>query len=131
MSNTKTIAKNTGWFGLENIINGVLTIFTSIAIARYLGPSKNGYIVYVSYIASVVTGLGGVGVPATTRKYMAEFIGMGDWGTARYIYLRTLLLQAILATVATGCLLFWVLGDASPDYKLAAALLVLSIWRNS
>ncbi len=128
MSNTKTIAKNTGWYGLENIINAIVTIFTSIAIARYLGPSKNGYIVYVSYIASVVTGLGGMGVPSATRKYMAEFIGMGDWGTARYIYLRTLLLQATMATVATGCLLFWVLGDANPDYKLAAALLVLSIW---
>jgi O-antigen/teichoic acid export membrane protein len=128
MSNTKTIAKNTGWYGLENVINAVVTLFTSIAIARYLGPSRNSYIVYVSYIASVVTGLGGMGVPSATRKYMAEFIGMGDWGTARYIYLRTLLLQAALATVATGCLLFWVLGDANPDYKLAAALLVLSIW---
>jgi O-antigen/teichoic acid export membrane protein len=126
--NTKTIAKNTGWYGLENIINAVITLFTSIAIARYLGPSKNGYIVYVSYIASVVAGLGGVGVPATTRKYMAEFFGMGDRGTARYIYLRTLLLQAGLATLATGGLLIWVLGDANPNYKLAAALLVLSIW---
>lgn len=128
MSNTKTIAKNTGWFGLENIINAVVTLFTSIAIARYLGPTRNSYIVYVSYIASVVSGLGGMGVTSATRKYMAEFIGMGDWGTARYIYVRTLLLQAVLATVATGCLLFWVLGDANPDYKLAAALLVLSIW---
>ena len=126
--NTKTIAKNTGWYGLENIVNAVITLFTSIAIARYLGPSKNGYIVYVSYIASVVAGLGGVGVPATTRKYMAEFFGMGDRGTARYIYLRTLLLQAGLATLATGGLLIWVLGDANPNYKLAAALLVLSIW---
>ena len=127
-SNTKTIAKNTGWFGLENIVNAVLTMLTSIAIARYLGPSKNGYIVYVSYIASVVAGLGGVGIPATTRKYMAEFVGMGDWGTARYIYLRTLLLQAGLATLATGGLLIWVLGNANSEYKLAAALLVLSIW---
>ena len=59
---------------------------------------------------------------------MAEFIGMGDWGTARYIYLRTLLLQVALATVATGCLLFWVLGNANSDYKIAAVLLVLSIW---
>jgi O-antigen/teichoic acid export membrane protein len=126
--NTKTIAKNTGWFGLENAVNAILTVLTSIAIARYLGPSKNGYIVYVSYIASVVAGLGGVGVPATTRKYMAEFVGMGDWGTARYIYLRTLLLQAALATLATGGLLIWVFGDANPEYKLAAALLVLSIW---
>jgi len=128
MSNTKTIAKNTGWFGLENIVSAVLSLLTSIAIARYLGPSKNGYIVYVSYIASVVAGLGGVGVPATTRKYMAEFVGKGDWGTARYIYLRTLLLQAGLATMATGGLLIWVLGNANSDYKLAAALLVLSIW---
>lgn len=128
MSNTKTIAKNTGWFGLENIVNGVITVFTSIAIARYLGPSKNGYIVYVSYIAAVVAGLGGVGIPATTRKYMAEFFGMGDRGTARYIYIHTLLLQAGLATLATGGLLIWVLLAADPAYKLAAALLVLSIW---
>ena len=126
--NTKTIAKNTGWFGLENVVNAILAVLTSIAIARYLGPSKNGYIVFVSYIASVVAGLGGVGVSATTRKYMAEFVGMGDWGTARYIYLRTLLLQAGVAVLATGGLLFWVLGNANADYKLAASLLVLSIF---
>jgi O-antigen/teichoic acid export membrane protein len=126
--NTKTIAKNTGWFGLENVVNAILAVLTSIAIARYLGPSKNGYIVFVSYIASVVAGLGGVGVSATTRKYMAEFVGMGDWGTARYIYLRTLLLQTGLAALATGGLLFWVLGNANADYKLAASLLVLSIF---
>jgi len=76
----------------------------------------------------LVSSLGGFGIPATTRKYMAEFIGMGDRGTARYIFLRTLLLQTGLATLATGGFLYWVLGDANPDYKLAAALLVLSIW---
>ena len=53
---------------------------------------------------------------------------MGDRGIARYIFLRTLLLQTGLATLATGGFLYWVLGDANPDYKLAAALLVLSIW---
>jgi O-antigen/teichoic acid export membrane protein len=125
MTNTKTIARNSGWFGLENIINAVVALVTSIAINRYLGPQKNGYLVYVSYIASLVSSLGAMGIPATTRKYMAEFIGMGDWGTARYIYLRTLLVQAGLAT---GGFLFWVLGDANGDYKLASALLVLSIW---
>ena len=128
MSNTKTIAKNSGWYGTETIVSTVVTLFTSIAINRYLGPSKNGYIVYVAYIATLVSGLGGFGIPATTRKYMAEFIGMGDWGTARHIFLHTLLLQTGLATLATGGFLYWVLGDANPDYKLAAALLVLSIW---
>ncbi|HEY1207955.1 MAG TPA: polysaccharide biosynthesis C-terminal domain-containing protein [Terracidiphilus sp.] len=128
MSNTKTIAKNSGWFGTETIVSAVVLLVSSIAINRYLGPEKNGYIVYVNYIASLVSSLGGFGIPATTRKYMAEFIGMGDRGTARYIFLRTLLLQTGLATLATGGFLYWVLGDANPDYKLAAALLVLSIW---
>jgi O-antigen/teichoic acid export membrane protein len=128
MTNTKTIARNTGWYGLENVINIVVAIFTSIAIARTLGPAKNGYIVYVSFIASVVSSLGGLGIPATTRKYMAEFLGRGDRGTARYIYGRTLLLQAGLATMATGGLLCWVLASAAPEYKLASVLIVLSIW---
>jgi len=128
MSNTKTIARNTGWYSLESAINFSIALFTSIAIARYLGPSKMGYIIYVAWIASVVSSLGGMGIPATTRKYMAEFLGKGDRGTARFIYVRTILLQAGLATLATGGLLFWVLGDASGEYKLASVLVVLSIW---
>src|ERR1022692_3880860 len=128
MSNTKTIARNTGWYGLESAINSFVTLFTSIAIARTLGPSRMGYFIYVSWITTVVSSLGGMGIPATTQKYMAEFIGLGDRGTARYIYLRTLLLQTGLATVATCGFLFWVLGDARAEYKLASALLVLSIW---
>jgi O-antigen/teichoic acid export membrane protein len=128
MSNTTTIAKNTGWYGLESVISSVLTLITSIAIARTLGPTKMGYIIYVAWIASVVSGLGGLGVPATTRKYMAEFLGMGDRGTARYIYFCTLLLQGGLATLATACLVCWVLRDAAGGYKLASALVVLSIW---
>ncbi|MGA2276904.1 MAG: oligosaccharide flippase family protein, partial [Terracidiphilus sp.] len=128
MTNTKTIARNAGWFGIENIINAIVGLVSSIAINRYLGPDKNGYLIYISQIAAMVSGLGGLGIPATTRKYMAEFIGSGDRGTARYIYWRTLLLQTILATLATGGFLLWVLRDASANYKLAAALLVLSMW---
>ena len=59
MSNTRTIAKNSGWYGTENIVNAVVALVSSIAINRYLGPEKNSYIVYISYIASLVGGLGG------------------------------------------------------------------------
>jgi O-antigen/teichoic acid export membrane protein len=128
MSNTKTIARNTGWYGLENIISAVVTLFTSVAIARTLGPSKMGYIIYVAYIASVVGTLGGLGIPSTTQKYMAEFLGIGDRGTARYIYIRTMQLQISLATLATVGIIFWVLRDASAEYRLASLLVVLSIW---
>jgi O-antigen/teichoic acid export membrane protein len=133
MTNTKTIARNTGWYGIEIVSNFIVTLFTSIAIARTLGPSKNGYIVYVSYIAGVVSTLGGFGIPAATRKYMAEFLAGGDRGTARYIYLRTFMLQTILATLATAGLLVWVLGAhveyvTHAEYRTASVLLVLSIW---
>jgi O-antigen/teichoic acid export membrane protein len=128
MANTRTIARNAGWYGLENGIAFVVTLFTSIAIARSLGPSKMGYIIYVMWIASIVSTLGGMGIPETTRKYMAEFLGMGDRGTARCIYLRTLLLQMILATVATSGIIFWVLRDANTEYRIASVLIALSIW---
>lgn len=127
MTNTKTIARNTGWSGLDNGIGFILGLFTPILIARTLGPSKMGYLIYVQWIAMLVGSLGGCGIPATTRKYMAEFVGKGDRGTARFIYHRTLLMQAGLATLVTMGLLCWVLKDAG-DYKLAAALIVLSIW---
>jgi O-antigen/teichoic acid export membrane protein len=127
-TNTKTIARNTGWFSIENILNAVVALITSIAINRYLGPDRNSYIIFVSQIAAMVSGFAGFGIPATTRKYMAEFIGMGDRGTAKFIYWRTLAIQTVLATLAAGSLLFWVMKSATGDYKLASALIVLSIW---
>jgi O-antigen/teichoic acid export membrane protein len=127
MSNTKTIAKNTGWYGLENVISAVVTLFTSIAIARTLGPAKMGYIIYVAWLSSVASSLGGLGIPATTQKYMAEFLGMGDKGTARHIYFQTLWLQVGLASLATIGIIVWVLGDAAAGYKVASVLVVLSV----
>jgi O-antigen/teichoic acid export membrane protein len=127
MSNTKTIARNTGWYGLENLVSALLTMVTSIAIARFLGPAKMAYIIYVAWLSSVVTSLGSLGIPSTTQKYMAEFIGMGDRGTARHIYFRTIWLQVALGGLATAGLIVWVWGDAPPDYRLAAVLVVLSI----
>jgi O-antigen/teichoic acid export membrane protein len=53
---------------------------------------------------------------------------MGDRGTARYIYFRTMILQAGLAAFATACLTAWVLRDAAGEYKLASVLIVLSIF---
>ena len=51
--NTKTIARNTAWYGLENVIGFATSLITSIAIARALGPSKMGYIIYVTWITGI------------------------------------------------------------------------------
>ncbi|WP_035358858.1 polysaccharide biosynthesis C-terminal domain-containing protein [Edaphobacter aggregans] len=126
--NSKTIARNTAWYGLENLIGFVTSLITSIAIARTLGPAKMGYIIYVTWITGIVANLGSVGIPATTRKYMAEFLGASDYATSRFIYIRTLFIQASVAAVATLFAVVWVMRDAPPDYRVAALLLVLSVW---
>jgi O-antigen/teichoic acid export membrane protein len=128
MSNTKTIVRNTGWYGIENIVSALSTLITSIAIARTLGPTKMGYMVYVMWIAALTASLGGLGIPSATSKYMAEYIGKGDRGTARFIYFRTLFLQMGLSTIVTGGLLIWLCLHAPADYRLAAILVVLSTW---
>jgi O-antigen/teichoic acid export membrane protein len=125
--NTKTIARNTAWYGLENMIGFVTSLITSIAIARTLGPTKMGYIIYVTWLTGIVSQLGSVGIPITTRKYMAEYLGGGDYTTARFIYLRTLLIQTLLATVATIGAVIWVFHDAPADYRIAALLLVVAM----
>jgi O-antigen/teichoic acid export membrane protein len=86
-----------------------------------------GYIIYVAWISSVASSLGGLGIPSTTQKYMAEFLGMGDKGTARHIYFQTLWLQFGLAALATIGIIVWVLGDAASGYKVASVLVVLSV----
>jgi O-antigen/teichoic acid export membrane protein len=128
MTNTKTIARNSGWYGIEQAVGFISGFVTWIAIARILGPHKNAYLVYVSQVAYVASNLGGLGIPATTNKYMSEFMGMGDRGTARYIYFRTLLFQVLLATVASAGVVIWILHDAPADYRVTAVLVVLSIW---
>ncbi|PWT84472.1 MAG: hypothetical protein C5B56_15520, partial [Proteobacteria bacterium] len=126
--NSKTIARNTAWYGLENLIGFVTSLITSIAIARTLGPAKMGYIIYVTWITGIVASLGSIGIPVTTRKYMAEFLGASDYSTSRFIYIRTLFIQAALAGIATLGAVVWVMHDAPPDYRIAALLLVLSVW---
>ncbi len=125
--NSKTILRNTVWYGLENVISFGSGLITSIAIARTLGPTKMGYIVYVIWVANIASTLGSIGIPATTRKYMAEYLASGEHLTARFIYLRTLWLQAIMAALATVACLLWVIQTAPLEYRLAALLLVLSI----
>ena len=126
--NSRTIVRNTVWFAIENAISFGASLITSFLIARMLGPARMGYIVYVLMVVNIASMLGGVGIPATTRKYMAEFIGQGERGAARHIYLQTLGIQTATATAVTGLCLLWFFHYAEPGYRLVAILLVLSVW---
>lgn len=126
--NTKTILRNTLWFALENLISFGASLISSILIARVIGPTRMGYIVYVLWIVNICSSLGALGIPSTTRKFMAEFLGNDNRGAAHHVYRMTMLAQCVTATVATVGALLWVLRDVQPEYRLASILLVLSIW---
>ena len=126
--NSKTILRNTVWYGLENLISFLASLITSVVVARTLGPSRMGYIIYVMWVANIVSSFGSIGIPATTRKYMAEYLGAGDQSTARFIYFKTLWLQIAMASVVTLLAIVWVLLDAPAEFRVAAFLLVIGVW---
>lgn len=126
--NSKTILRNTVWYGLENVISFVASLITSVVVARTLGPAKMGYIIYVMWVANIASSFGSIGIPATTRKYMAEYLGSGDRSTARFIYFRTLWIQIAMASVVTLAAIIWVLMNSPEEFRLAALLLVIGVW---
>jgi O-antigen/teichoic acid export membrane protein len=126
--NSPIIAKNSFWYGLETFINLFLTMFTSIAIARSIGPEKLGHFIYLWWIAGVAGTLGSLGIPAATKKYMSEYFGRCQMGIARAVFYKTLRLQAFVAAGITlvSLILVWFLGDR--QYRLIALLMMGSIF---
>ena len=124
---TKIIARNSLWYGVETVIGLVSGLFTTIAIARVLGPEKLGPFVYVGWLTSVAASLGGLGIPAATSKYMGEYLGRGELGIARAMFFLTLRLQTILAVCLTALGLSAVFLIADPSKVVFAGLLTASI----
>jgi O-antigen/teichoic acid export membrane protein len=128
--NSQTIAKNSFWFGIETFASLFLTVFTSIVIARSIGPEKLGYFLYLWWIAGVAGTVGSLGIPAATRKYMSEYFGRGQMGVARAVFHRTLRFQTFIAAVITiaSLVMIWFFGDR--QYRSIALLMIGSIFPN-
>ena len=125
--NSETIARNTLWYGFE-IASGLVTAFiTSIVIARAMGPQKLGYFNYIFWLANISAAIGSFGVPATARKYMAEYFGRGEPGISRAIYQATLRLQTVTAGLITAAGLLLVFQFSDRAYWSSSALLVASV----
>ena len=125
--NTEIIAGNSVWYGLEVVITIISTLATSIVIARAIGPDKLGYFSYIMWLANISAAIGSFGIPATTRKYMAEYFGLGQPGVSRAIYQATLRSQSILAGLITGVGLILVFTLSDRQYWWSSAFLVASV----
>ena len=125
--NTETIARNTLWYGFE-IAAGLLTAFaTSIVIARAIGPQRLGYFNYIGWLANISAAIGCLGIPATTRKYMAEYFGRGEPGISRVIFEASLRLQTTAAGIITAVGLILVLIFSNREYWGSSLFQVASL----
>ena len=121
------ILKNSLWYGLETLLETVVFLGTSIAVARYLGPTKLGYFSYINFFVTIVTRTSGTGMASATRKYMADFLAQDEPGMARAVYRLAYRYQLLgictIALLSLGAVFLF--GD--PNYRLMSSILVLSI----
>jgi O-antigen/teichoic acid export membrane protein len=125
--NTRTVARNSFWYGLELLFSFGAAFLTSVAVARVVGPARLSYYSIVVLLTNVTISVGSFGLPVTTRKYMAEYLNRGDAGVARAIYLTTLKIQVLISVGVSAVLLAWVLGWGAPAYLVASLFLVAAM----
>ena len=126
-SNTQTVARNSFWYGLEQLFGLGAAFFTTVFVARVFGPERMGYFQYITWLTNVSVSVGAFGLPITTRKFMAEQLNRGEPGVARATYLATLKIQTYIALAISAVslvLAFW-LGD--PRQRAISVLLILAM----
>lgn len=121
------ILRNSFWYGIELVLETVVFLGTSIAVARYLGPAKLGYFSYINLFVTVITGTGGAGLAVATRKYMSEYLATGRLGTARAVYHLAHRYQLIGSITVAVIGLIGVLLFGDPAYRIMSAILFVSI----
>ena len=121
------ILHNSFWFGLETVLETIVFLGTSIAVARYLGPEKLGEFTYINFFVTTVTRTSGTGLAGATRKYMSEFLGLGRPGTARAVYHLAYRYQLLASILITALGLISVFFFSAANYHWMSAILILSI----
>jgi len=121
------IARNSIWSAIEVAIGIVATLATTILIARLIGPARLGYFNYIYWLSNTAGGLASLGIPATTGKYMAEYLTGGERGVARTIFFFTLRAQSAIALLMTTIGLILVFAFVDPAYRRAAIFLIVAM----
>lgn len=123
----RRIARNSIWYGIEVGIGIAATLATTIAIARVIGPERLGYFNYIYWLSNTGGRLASLGIPATTGKFMAEYLAGEKRGIARAIFFFTLRVQIAVALLMMAIGMILVLALVDPAYRWAALLLVATM----
>jgi len=123
----RRIARNSMWYGIEVALGILATLATTILIARIIGPTRLGYFNYIYWLSNTAGGLASLGIPATTGKYMAEYLAGGEKGVARAIFFFSLRAQSAIALLMMSIGLILVFTLVDPAYRYAAIPLVATM----
>ena len=123
-----TIARNSLWMMVDSLAAIVASFYCSIAVARNLGPDVMGQFNFILYFATVLKMFTEVAIPATVRKFAAEFIGREDYVMLRTVISAALRLQTKLAGAGAAVGLVIVFSTFHVDHRVVATLAVLSIF---
>jgi O-antigen/teichoic acid export membrane protein len=121
------VAGNTIWYSGELALSVASAFLTSIPIARIIGPTNLSYFTYLQWLTNTSGILAMVGIPVTTRKYMAEYLAQDNTGTAWAVFRSSFRVQAWISAVLLifGGLL--VIKAVRPDYHYIALFLLLTV----
>ena len=68
-NNTKTVGRNFIFMGLEVLITLVVTLMTSVVIARLIGPTRLGYFNLIYWLTSITCSIGSLGIGTGINCY--------------------------------------------------------------
>ncbi|MGC4053289.1 MAG: oligosaccharide flippase family protein [Paludibaculum sp.] len=126
-SNTRTIARNSFWYGIETVLDVFVALATSIPLARAIGPERLGYYSLVVWIGNMSALLGSLGAPAAARKYIAEFLGKQQGGQARAVFEYTFKAQLYSSLGLSALALMAAMKFGDPAYRIVTYCVVGTI----
>jgi O-antigen/teichoic acid export membrane protein len=130
VSNTRTVALNSFWFGLEVLFGIIGAFFTSVLVARAFGPERLGPFSLLQVLTSMTATLGSVGLPMTTRKYMAEYLNRGEADVAHAIYRACMKMQLSMSAgviLVAGLLAYVYVIKEQPGYFFISVIMVANM----
>lgn len=79
---------------------------------------------YLQWLTNISGTLAMVGIPATVRKYMAEYLGRSDYDTTWAIYRSGLRAQAWIAAGLVACGAMLIARAVDPGYRIIAFVML-------
>jgi O-antigen/teichoic acid export membrane protein len=123
MSSAKKIAKNTSIYFLANLLSFVITFFTTIYTARYLGANGYGILSLALAFSGIFALISDLGISTLTTRELAKNKSLTD----KFVG-NTLVIKIMLAIIAIAIIFIIAnLGNYSSEAMMTIYIISLSI----